>query len=282
MVSALVGGSRLRFAHTVTDGADPTVALRTSPAGPNGSAGWFTTKPTVTATAADEDSGVATLELSVDGGVTWSSAPSALIADGVREAQARATDKSGNHSAVAKLSLKVDTDAPVSRATWSSDSRTATIRAADGPSGVSRIEYQVGQSTSWLTYTGPISFGNSATTLRYRALDVAGNVETTNSLSIAGLDATTTKATFAKPSVKLGTAAELRVTVTGGATTPTGNVEVTRNGQSVGSGSLSGGKATIWVDSRPLGVGSHQLVVGYAGDSSHTGSQANVTLKVTK
>ena len=140
---------------TVTDGADPTVALRTSPASPNGSAGWFTTRPTVTATAADEESGVATLELSVDGGLTWSTTTSAVIGDGVREAQARATDKSGNHSAVAKLSLKVDTDAPVSRATWSSDSRTATIRAADGPSGMSRIEYQVGQSTTWLDVHRP-------------------------------------------------------------------------------------------------------------------------------
>ena len=57
---------------------------------------------------------------------------------------------------------------------------------------------------------------------------------------------------------------------------------MTRNGQSVGSGSFSGGKATIWIDSRPLGVGRHQLVVKYVGDASHAGSQANVELKVDK
>ncbi|HEY3005247.1 MAG TPA: immunoglobulin-like domain-containing protein, partial [Kribbellaceae bacterium] len=277
----------------VTDAADPTVVLATDPATPDGTAGWFRHDVTVEARAADEagGSGVDDVELSLDGGA-WSSAAGGtttlgLPYDGRHTVRARSVDVSGNMSATAEVSVLLDRAPAVSRAVWDDASRTIAIRAADDTSGVSRVEYQVDDETTWHTYGAPLSFGVEASVVRYRAVDVAGNTEQTNTLFVprgpGELDATTTSATMSKSGVRVGTPVTVGVTVSGGTRTPAGTVRVLAGGDlEVGRGELAGGSVTVAVDTRALGVGKWPLTVVYGGDANHAGSQTTVELRVTK
>ena len=132
--------------------------------------------------SASDDTGVDTVEAAVDGGA-WASADGAeltvpVTGDGSHVVQARATDTTGNSSATTSLALKIDATVPVSRATYDT-ARTVEVRAADATSGVDRIEVMVGDSP-WSTYTGPFTVGEDGATIRYRAVDRAGNVEPAN------------------------------------------------------------------------------------------------------
>ena len=286
----LAGGQTIRATANVTvrDAADPTIAFSTNPSTPNGAESWFVSALTVTATAADEESGVKQLELSTDGGVTWAtttgSSAQVALADGQHVVQARATDVSGNISDVTNVTVKVDTTAAVSRAEWNDTDRTVTIRAADATSRVARIEYQVGSATTWSTYTGPVSVGDRATTVRYRAVDVAGNVESANTLSVAAarLDATTTTASVVRKTAKRGSLAPVSVSVRGGELVPSGTVRVVSGSTNVGSATLSNGATTVYVDTALLPTGKRKLTVVYGGDENHATSQDTVDINVTK
>jgi len=64
---------------------------------------------------------------------------------------------------------------------WERGPVTATLRATDDSSGISRIEYNIG--SGWETYTAPVSIdGDGLVTFKYRAIDVAGNTESTHSV----------------------------------------------------------------------------------------------------
>ncbi|MFE9095711.1 OmpL47-type beta-barrel domain-containing protein [Streptomyces sp. NPDC007264] len=79
-----------------------------------------------------------------------------------------------------------DTDAPETSAsvdgTRNSDgayvgSATVTVTATDGGSGVDRVEYAVGDADTWQPYTTPVVIDQvGGHTLRYRAVDKAGNM----------------------------------------------------------------------------------------------------------
>jgi len=273
----------------VPDTTAPTVSLATSPAQADGSAGWFVSSPvTVTATGAD-DRGVASTELSVDGGA-WAagsaaSSVSASLSDGRHLVQARATDAAGNVSALASAAVLVDSTAPVSNAVVDATARTVSLRSADGGAGVGRVEYRVGTSGAWSTYASPVTVGSAATTVQYRAVDVAGNVEVTNAAAVpaAGvvLKTTSTAAVVAPSTVTFGKSVKVVVRVSGSGGTPTGTVRVTDGKTLVGSAKLLGGKATVTVASG-LTVGSHTLTVTYSGDTAFAASSDTVKVTVTK
>ncbi|SFD71872.1 OmpL47-type beta-barrel domain-containing protein [Streptomyces aidingensis] len=289
-VEGALTGQRLRAEATVTvtDAADPVVELGTDPDGPDGLADWFTVPVTARATATD-DTGVRQVELSLDDGATWTATDggeaSLPLGDGRHTVLARAADLTGNVSAPVGREIAVDTEAPVSRAVWNGEDRTVTIASADNTSGVARVEYLAGAGSSWTVYTGPLTFGDVATTVLYRAVDHAGLVEQTNSIAVPRrqLDATTTTATLTRKSVGPGGEVSAVVEVTGGAATPTGEIRILSGGDlEVGRGTLSGGRATIAIDTATLGTGTWRLTVGYAGDDNHATSAAEVTLKVRK
>ena len=78
-----------------------------------------------------------------------------------------------------------------------------------------------------------------------------------------------------------GTASTVVVTVTGGATTPTGSVTVKEGATTLGSGTLDGaGKATVALPAT-LPVGVHALTVSYDGDATHSTASGNVTATVS-
>jgi 5'-nucleotidase len=84
-------------------------------------------------------------------------------------------------------------------------------------------------------------------------------------------------------SVVYGQAAPVAVTVTGGATTPSGNVELFDGATSLGTATLDGaGHATITVPARTFPVGTKTLDVAYDGDATHEASDSTLTLTTTK
>ena len=264
------------------DATAPTVTLTASPATPDGASGWYVTSPTVTATGAD-DRELTSTELSVDGGpwVTGEGTAQAALTDGRHIVQARATDWAGNMSALVSVAVLVDTVRPTSSATVDQTKRTVTLRASDVTSGLARVEYRTGTTSPWSTYSAAVKVGTSATTVQFRAVDVAGNVEATRTVVVpAAPKASTTTATVAS-STKYGAGAKVTVKVTGTGGTPTGTVRVTEGSKLVGSGKLVGGKVTVTL-SKSLSVGTHRVTVAYSGDKAFTASTRSLAVKIVK
>ena len=91
--------------------------------------------------------------------------------------------------------------------------------------------------------------------------------------------------TVAAPDVSVvyGQAAPIAVTVTGGATTPAGGVELFDGATSLGTATLdAAGKATITVPAKMFPAGTRTLTVEYAGDATHDESETTLTLTTTK
>ena len=151
--------------------------------------------------AATDDSqatgGVVYTEYRVDGG-TWLeyTAPvvldPAVLGQGSHSLEYRASDASGNVSAVGKVDVKFDTAVPVVSATtspaapasgWWSVPVTVTVTATDASTvdgGSVSAEYRV-DGGAWTAYTAPVVLdpavlGDGAHSLEYRATDAAGNV----------------------------------------------------------------------------------------------------------
>jgi hypothetical protein len=265
-------------AVTVPDEGAPTVTATVAP-------GWFTGPATVTVTAVDEVDGALVPKVRVTrsgepaGAWTDQTGPFTIDRDGIHLVEYVAVDAAGNSSGIGSVTVRIDRTAPVSQATVDVKGRTVTLRAADDTSGVSRVEYSTDGGATWQPYTVPLN-----STVLYRAVDVAGNVETTNQavLPPAGvvLAPSTTKAALTSAKVAYGTAPVVQVTVSGGLQAkPSGTVRVLLGSTAVGSGTLSAGKATIKL-TRTIGVGTRKLRVVYVGDSRYAGSATDLTLKV--
>jgi hypothetical protein len=117
--------------------------------------------------------------------------------DGVHEVRFRSVDEAGNTEAAKSVEVRVDATAPITTATfapanddgWHAGTVPVTLTAVDPLSGVASVEYAL-DGGDWQPYTGPVDVtGDGEHELRYRATDVAGNVETVKSALIT-IDAT--------------------------------------------------------------------------------------------
>ena len=165
--------------YTPPDLTAPVVALATEPAEPSGENGWFTGPVTVSATATDEASGVASLEHGVDGG-SWTAHTAPLeVPEGETTYLARATDRAGNVSGTVALTVRRDATAP--GLTWvggpadgathvyGSVPEAPTCEASDGLSGEAGCEvtgYGTGVGTHTLVATARDLAGNTTTSKR--------------------------------------------------------------------------------------------------------------------
>lgn len=120
---------------------------------------------------------------------------------------------------------------------------------------------------------GSTSFTATVTSPASITLSVAG-------ASVTRKAATTTAVELATANPIEGDTASVQVTVTAAhGTAPTGTVTVQNDAQTVGSATLSGGKATVEIPS--LAAGTTQLKASYAGDTAHEASaSAGVELAV--
>ncbi|MDG4780917.1 copper-binding protein [Micromonospora sp. WMMD961] len=171
------------------DTTPPTVAATV--AGDQDPDGNYLGAATVTVTATDADSGVATVEYQVDDtSFAPYTEPVRVTAIGDHSVQFRATDQAGNTSAVGSVSFRIvepgeeDTTAPVVTAALAGDrdddgnfigTATATLTATDAGSGVATIEYSL-DGAAFTAYTTPVVVTAAGMhMLHYRATDVAGN-----------------------------------------------------------------------------------------------------------
>jgi hypothetical protein len=161
--------------------------------------GNFIGTATVTVTATDAGSGVATVEYALDNGAwTAYTAPVAVTTVGAHTVKYRATDKAGNAAAEKSVAFTVvappqpDTTAPTTNANAAGEkdgdgnfvgAATVTVTATDSESGVARIQYAL-DNGGWTTYNTPVVVRSTgAHTLKYRATDNAGNTAAEKSVT---------------------------------------------------------------------------------------------------
>ncbi|MFD0743729.1 OmpL47-type beta-barrel domain-containing protein [Phytohabitans flavus] len=241
---------------TVVDASEPDTTPPTVTAGLTGQqdgTGAYVGAATVTLTAADSESGVDSVEYSVDGGAyTAYTAPVTVNTAGQHTVSYRATDNAGNTSAAQSVSFTVvtppqDTTPPTATATVAGQrdgngayvgAATVTVNATDAGSGVDRVEYSL-DGAPYAAYTAPVTVNQPGQhTVSYRATDKAGNTSTAQSASFTV------------------------VTAPGDTTPPTVNAAI--SGQLDGSWSYVG-SATVTLTAADTG-GSGLLRVEYALD----------------
>jgi hypothetical protein len=178
----------------VTDGGGsdttpPTVSAVVS--GNRDPAGDYLGSATVTVSASDTGSGVATVEYEVDD-TGFLPYPGPVVVDrlGDHSVLYRATDVAGNVSPVGSVSFRVvegqpaDTTPPTVSAVVSGDrdpsgnyvgSAMVTLSASDAQSGVDRVEYSL-DGTPFALYPAPVVVSSVGSHMvHYRATDRAGN-----------------------------------------------------------------------------------------------------------
>jgi len=167
-----------------------TPLLDVSVSGAAGENGWYVSQTEVTAAATDSGSGLASLEVSADGGA-WSIVHGPLsLSDGIHTLQFRATDNAGNVTTV-EQGVKVDTLTPALNVSingkkglngWYTSLMQVLAEANDPStgsgqapgSGIASIEASL-NGGAWSIVHGPLSLSDGLHTWQFRVKDKAGN-----------------------------------------------------------------------------------------------------------
>lgn len=268
--------------------AEPIVAIELDSA-PQGS-GWYTTAPTVTVTADETASPVASIEYSLDG-ATWHAydQPFTVDAQGEVTISARATSEDGAVGEASE-SIKVDTVAPQTGIDWivvDGTSVTVTLTPSDAQpgSGVTRTVWSDGPDPSptgetnnmYATYEEPFSV-QLTTEPRYvhvQAQDAAGNVEAHVTVELPALvaDGLDLQPTVGQRCVAGKT--YLAVSVRNADDVAADVTVQTAFGSKTLSAVAPGTAATATFATRALGVVAGEVsVTGSAGDAAYEGTVA--------
>ncbi len=166
----LAGNTTKKTAALKVDSTDPLLSIPTSPDGANG---WYLTSPTLTLSASDATSGLASAQLD-SGGMSIT-----ITQDGVHVISASGEDNAGNTASISKI-VKKDSVAPaLSIPTapdgdngWYKTRPTLTLAVSDATSGLDFVQFDASGTN---TFT-PASDG--VFTLNATAKDLAGNTTT--------------------------------------------------------------------------------------------------------
>ena len=176
------------------DGAPPSLSPELS--GTKGKDGWYISPVSIFASASDNLSGVARVEVSA-GSSGWQAGPLTISTDGTHKPKYRAEDVAGNENTEDGPTIKIDTHTPVSAfinppegsETWVSGIIPLIGQSSDLTSGLSTIEisFDEGQSWSsmeraggdWRSSWDSSEMPNGTYVVLARASDVAGNLEST-------------------------------------------------------------------------------------------------------
>jgi len=178
---------------TVLVDSTPPVTAHTQPEGTPGASGWYVSPVTVTLLPFDVTSGVAATYYRTNQGSWQPGRVFVLTGDGEHLVEYYSQDNAGNREAIASLSARLDTTAPVSFLTingrtgdngWHLSPVTVSLQAQDGPggSGLNLIHYAL--DSEWSTGNRVLITREGRYTLRYFAEDNAGNREITNTTAI--------------------------------------------------------------------------------------------------
>jgi hypothetical protein len=158
-----------------------------------GLAPWYVTPVTVTLSASDDRSGVASIHIRVDGG-PWSSYywPVTISDEGKHTVEFYTTDIAGNDGSVEKIEFAIDISAPQTTATvtgtlggdgWYRTPVTVALNASDKGSGVASIQVR-NDGGNWTPYAGPFDVSaDGRHRVEYRATDSLGNTEAPSNVS---------------------------------------------------------------------------------------------------
>jgi len=157
--------------------------------------GYYTQNPQVTLNVTDVGGpGVASTVYQIDGG-SWTpyTAPFTITGDGAHTLKYYSTDNIGSVENTNTMTVNVDTTPPSTAIGFSPTpvngatpgAATVTLTPTDPVSGVASTQYMI-DGGSWQTYGAPFQItAPGGHTVQYRSTDVAGNVESTKSASIA-------------------------------------------------------------------------------------------------
>ncbi|WP_143340420.1 family 78 glycoside hydrolase catalytic domain [Demequina sp. NBRC 110057] len=154
--------------------------------------GWVGPDAVVTIGADDAGSGVAAVDVRIDGGEWAPYSERVALAEGMQRVEARATDAAGNVSRVASRELGLDSSSPATTAaTQRGDAAasglrpvTVTLSATDAGSGVAATSYRVDDGDT-VAYDGPFTVaGAGVHTVTYWSTDAVGNREEERQASV--------------------------------------------------------------------------------------------------
>ena len=180
-------------ASTGLDTTKPVTTATLTPLTPDGQQGWYITPVTVTLSATDGLSGVASKWYKIDASA-WNiyTAPVTVSSNGNHTVQYRSLDNAGNQENASSIAFKVDTIAPATTRTlqgligsqgWYVTNVTITLSASDATSGVNYTKYKL-NTGSWMVYTGSFVVTTDGNyTLYYYSVDFAGNTEATKQVA---------------------------------------------------------------------------------------------------
>lgn len=161
------------------DASLPTSTVQLN--GTAGANGWYISAVTVSGIGTDTVSGMATLEVSVNGGA-WQ--PSVILLDGVYRVQSRSTDNAGWEMLSAVQTVRVDTlkpelemvpDQTKGGKDYFHRAVTVSLKGTDGGSGVARVEYRL-DGGNWVNANSLTISTDGGHGLEGRVTDNAGNV----------------------------------------------------------------------------------------------------------
>ncbi len=179
-INAYGEGPRSGAVSAEPDGTPPVTSASLS--GHLGNEGWWLSIVTVTLTATDDNSGVASTSFRVDGG-GWQTyeSPIQVRGDGEHTVDFYSTDNAGNVEGWHSVGFRIDTTAPQTafldppnNGYWFHSIVTVDIAATDAGSGVDAIEYRLDGGT-WATYSASFEVGEGEHTVDAYAIDVAGS-----------------------------------------------------------------------------------------------------------
>ena len=191
----------------------PVTAVSSTPA-PNAN-GYVTSAPTLTLTATDVSSSVASITYKIGPAapvtVNSDSASFAVTAAGATNVTYSATDGAGNVEATKTYTVKRDGAAPTTTVSSSpapnangyvTAAPTLTLTASDNETSVVSITYRIGAGSPVTVAGSTAGFtvpGTGTTAVTYSATDAAGNVETTKTYTVRRDDTAPTSVTIKDP-----------------------------------------------------------------------------------
>jgi hypothetical protein len=163
-----------------------TPSLSTSLSGTSGANGWYVSTVTITPSAGDAGSGLASFEVSIDGNAYTAYTAPITFSDGIHTYQFRATDNAGNLTETVLQTVKVDTTTPTIGLNvagtkgsngWYVSLVKVTPNVSDATSTVGLIEAIV-DNGPWSVINSPLSFTDGLHTYQFKVTDQAGNFTT--------------------------------------------------------------------------------------------------------
>src|SRR3989475_3487703 len=191
---AVNGAGLFEGTHSLSLAVDTTPpASSISLAGTAGANGWYVSNVTVSMSASDATSGVANITYRVDGGAWLSYAGPFVLGEGSHAVDYFASDQAGLAEAARTTTIAVDLTPPTTTASvsgtagangWYVSNVMARLSASDSGSGVANIYVQL-DGGNWAIYAGPVTLTEGTHIVGYFAVDHAGLIEATHSLSVS-------------------------------------------------------------------------------------------------